>query len=176
MSLENLEHVLPALLNIRNPRPRAIDWETVAEEFGSEFPEDYKQLAEWYGPLTIDDWLAIVVPDPGEEGRFIIATRKEIAALASLRDERLSHGFMPHPYPGGLIPWGESIDGDTFYWRTGAREPESWTIVVAGRNDDWVEFNGTLTGYLSGLVSGEVSPDGLPPDFPGRSPFVGNSD
>lgn len=67
---------------------------------------------------------------------------------------------------------GDSCDGDVFFWRANDVDPQSWTILVSGHNDDWCEFKGTLTEYLAGLVTGAVPPDGLPPDFPGATPAI----
>ncbi|GAA2694679.1 hypothetical protein GCM10010400_70410 [Streptomyces aculeolatus] len=172
MTLENLERVLPDMLEIREPRPRDIDWAAVAREFGTDFPEDYKELAAFYGSIEIDEYVGIASPDPGEEACFARGRRSALYPVECLYEAGMSHGYVPYPQPFGLVPWGGSIDGDEFHWRTNPAGPDAWTIVVAGRNGDWVEFSGTLTEYLAGLISGEVAPDGLPPDFPGRSPSV----
>ncbi|OIJ86741.1 hypothetical protein BIV24_26070 [Streptomyces colonosanans] len=92
--------------------------------------------------------------------------------LGDLRDSGMSHGYVPFPESGGLVPWGDSIDGDVFYWRTNGGDPQGWTVLVSGHNDDWCEFEMGVTEYLAGLVSGTVPPDGLPPDFPGATPVV----
>ncbi|WP_405660191.1 hypothetical protein [Streptomyces sp. RK9] len=172
MSVQELEQELPELLRHRAPATRAIDWEGISEALGTALPSDFTELSEKYPALAIDDFLSIHIPAPGEERYFISGTRKLLDALRDRRDAGRSHGYVPHPEPGGLLPWGDSSDGDLFYWRTTDEGPDTWTILVSGRNDDWCEFRGGLTEYLAGLVSGAVPPDGLPPDFPGRTPSV----
>lgn len=80
-------------------------------------------------------------------------------------------GYPVFPESGGLLMWGSSIDGDEFHWRTEG-QPNEWTVVVAGRNDDWFHYEGRLSSYLAWLCSGTAVPHGLPPNFPGPEPVV----
>ncbi|MEU1202383.1 hypothetical protein ABZ446_40055 [Streptomyces sp. NPDC005813] len=172
MSLRQLEEALPALLEIRTDEPRGIDWNFLTEETGIVFPPDFVELVEAYPPFTVDEFLGLHIPSPGEEAQFVSGMRGFLGNLSSLRDSDMSHGYVPYPEPGGLVPWGDSCDGDVFFWRANETNPQSWTILVSGHNDDWCEFKGTLTEYLAGLVTGAVPPDGLPPDFPGATPVI----
>ncbi|MEV6594611.1 hypothetical protein [Streptomyces acidicola] len=172
LSLQQLEEELPTLVDIRANEQRRIDWNFITEETGIVFPWDFMALAEAYPPFTVDEFLGIRVPTPGEEQYFVSGLRRLLHDLTDLRDSGMSHGYVPFPEPGGLVPWGDSCDGDVFFWRTNPRGPESWTVLVSGHNDDWCEFKGSLTEYLAGLISGMVKPDGLPPDFPGATPSI----
>lgn len=80
-------------------------------------------------------------------------------------------GYPAFPESGGLLVWGASIDGDEFHWRTEG-QPNEWTVVVAGRNDDWYHHEGSLSSYLAWLCSGTATPHGIPPNFPGPEPVV----
>lgn len=83
----------------------------------------------------------------------------------------MSHGYAPFPEPGGLVLWGDSCLGDRFYWCTRG-DPESWNVLVCGRNDDWVGYDGSLTSYLAAKIRRVVPPDGLPPNFPSPTPLI----
>ncbi|WP_171115829.1 MULTISPECIES: hypothetical protein [Streptomyces] len=170
--LDHLEQALPALRDHRVLGGRGIDWAFVEAELGTALPSDFVELAEAYPPFSIDDFLSLHLPEPGEERYFTGGISETLEILADLRDSDMSHGHVPHPEPGGLIPWGDSSEGDTFYWRTTGGHPDTWTILISGHNDDWCEYRGNLTSYLTGLLTGTVAPDGLPPDFPGASPTV----
>ncbi|WP_406104501.1 hypothetical protein OG698_20135 [Streptomyces sp. NBC_01003] len=172
MSLQQLEEALPALLDIRADGPRGVDWNFLAEETGVVFPADFVELAEAYPRFTVDEFLGLHIPTPGEEENFVRGMKGLLRNLEELRDSGMSHGNVPYPEPGGLVPWGDSCDGDVFFWRANGADPQSWTILVSGHNDDWCEFKGTLTEYLAGLVTGAVAPDGLPPDFPSATPDI----
>ncbi|MEV5085526.1 hypothetical protein AB0K74_44760 [Streptomyces sp. NPDC056159] len=172
MSLQQLEEALPALLDIREDERRSIDWDLISAETGVVFPSDFVALAEVYPRFTIDEFLGLHIPTPGEERYFVSGMKRLLGDLADLRGSGMSHGHVPYPEPGGLVPWGDSCEGDVFFWRTSGASAEAWTVLVSGHNDDWCEFQGSLTEYLAGLVSGTVAPDGLPPDFPGATPLI----
>ncbi|MFJ3087782.1 hypothetical protein [Streptomyces sp. NPDC086838] len=170
--LDELEEALPALRAHRRSDLPPVDWAFIEREVGCAFPADFVELSTHYPPFVLDEFLSVHVPEAGRERNFVAGIREMTGTLASLRDDGMSHGHVPFPEPGGLVPWGDSCDGDDFYWRTGGDGPDDWTVLVAGRNDDWCEFRGSLTQYLAGLVKGTVAPDGLPPDFPVDDPAV----
>ena len=170
--LHELEEALPAIREHRVSGGRHIDWGYIEREVGTRFPADFMELSEAYPAFVLDEFLSIHIPGVGRESNFVNGIRRMLEALQSLRSDGMSHGYVPFPEANGLVPWGDSCDGDDFYWRTAGVDPDEWTILVSGRNDDWCEYRGTLTQYLAGLVSGRVVPDGLPPDFPGDSPSV----
>lgn len=130
------------------------------------------ELSEHYSLLVLDEFLSVHIPDPGAEEEFISVAGEFLSDLDSLRAAGMSHGYAPHPADGGLFPWADSVEGDTWYWKTGGPDPDTWPVVVSGHNDDWFEVDVGLTAYLAGLVRGTIPPDGLPPDFPGRTPTV----
>ncbi|MBD0740321.1 hypothetical protein BGM09_13120 [Streptomyces sp. CBMA29] len=172
MSLRDLEEALPALLAIRSVETRRIDWEFITREVGVSFPADFVELAEAYPSFSVDDFLGLLIPSPGEEKYFVSGVRRLLADLADLADSEMSHGYAAFPASGGLLPWGSSCESDTFYWRTAGEDPDSWTVLVSGHNDDWVSYPGDLTSYLAAKMRGTVPPDGLPPDFPSPVPVV----
>ncbi len=172
VSLRELEEAVPALLDIRSVERRSIDWAFIRREIGVVLPPDFVALAEAYPPFTVDDFLGLHLPSPGKEKNFVRGARAMLGDLAELRDTGMSHGHVPFPEPGGLFPWGDSCEGDVFHWKTSAADSASWSVLVSGHNDDWCGYAGDLTSYLAGLVRGTVPPDGLPPDFPGRTPVI----
>jgi hypothetical protein len=172
LSLSHLERTLPGLLEHRVPVRRNIDWARIERGLGTRLPSDFVELSEAYAPLIIDDFLALHMPVPGEEDKFVSVAQGILENLASLRESDMSHGHVPFPEKGGLIPWGDSDEGDMLYWRTRGDNPDEWTVVVSGAWDDWPEFPGSLTEYLAGLISGTVPAEGLPQGFPGPDPVI----
>jgi hypothetical protein len=83
-----------------------------------------------------------------------------------------SHGYAPYPEPEGLLGWGSSPSGDQFYWRTKRSGPDSWTVVVSGRDDDWWEFPGVVVDFLAAVAGRTIPLPGLPTAFPGPTPSV----
>ncbi|WP_162952731.1 SMI1/KNR4 family protein [Streptomyces hundungensis] len=171
MSIHSFEEALPGLRALRSTSPRQVDWGAISRELGVSLPSDYRQLSESYPRFSISDFLFVSIPQPGEERGFVAGIREQLDDLGSLVDSEMNHGYLPYPKAGGLIPWGSSFEGDTFYWHTD-QTCGDWSVVIAGHNDDWVAYSGTMTEYLTGLVSGVISPDGLPDGFPGPTPNV----
>ncbi|MCX4489930.1 hypothetical protein OG890_39260 [Streptomyces anulatus] len=172
MSLQELEEAVPALLDIRCAEPRGVDWDFIRHETGVALPPDFIALAEVYPRFVVDDFLGMHIPSPGKERNFVRGVRGMLANLAELRDAGMSHGYVPFPEPGGLFPWGESTEGDVFYWKTSDADSAAWSVLTSGHNDDWCTYAGGVTSYLAGLVRGTVPPNGLPPDFPGPTPVI----
>lgn len=171
MSLRDLEDSFPGLLCVRPVGDRPIDWSFIRSELGVSLPSDFMALAEAYPPFSVDDFLVLNIPTPGEEQFFVEGVRSVLDDLMDLVQDEASHDYVPFPEPGGLLPWGSSFEGDNFYWYTRG-EPRSWTVVVAGRNDDWFHYRGGMTSYLAARMGGRPLADGLPPDFPSAQPVI----
>ena len=171
MSIESLEAVLPGLVAQRLEVPRRIDWQVVFDGLGTGLPDDYIALAESYPRLKIGKFLFVTSPAPGGESGFVEGAREDLAGAEGMAQKGMLGGYPVFPESGGLLMWGSSIDGDEFHWRTEG-QPNEWTVVVAGRNDDWFHYEGRLSSYLAWLCSGTAVPHGLPPNFPGPEPVV----
>lgn len=120
MTLRALENALPGLARIKST-DRSINWPAIASRLGTRFPDDYVDLANSYPSFVLDDFLSVHIPDRGDEERWGSGRLDVLAPLESLRTSGTAHGNSPYPEPGGLIMWGDSCDGDGFYWRTRGR-------------------------------------------------------
>ncbi|MEE1806721.1 SMI1/KNR4 family protein [Streptomyces sp. BE133] len=171
MSIESLEAALPGLVAQRLEVPRRIAWQVLFDGLRTGLPDDYIALAEFYPRLEIGQFLCVTSPAPGSEAEFVEEAREDIAVAEGMAQKEMFGGYPAFPESGGLLVWGASIDGDEFFWRTQG-QPNEWTVVVAGRNDDWFPYEGSLSSYLAWLCSGTAEPHGLPPNFPGPEPVV----
>jgi hypothetical protein len=170
-TLDDLERVAPALLAHRSATERSVDWNLVRDRLGIALPTDYLAFCRYYGHLTIDDFLAILGPLPGQEEGYVSATHEEMELMRSLADDDMTEGYTFYPEAGGLFPWGSSNQGDMFFWRMSGPDPDAWPAVVYTRNDDWWECSGGMLALLVGLIDGSIEHWGLPPQ-PGANPTV----
>ncbi|MGO4617004.1 hypothetical protein AB4305_20275 [Nocardia sp. 2YAB30] len=170
MTIENLERALPGLAQYRRDAPEVPDWQVVENALGFRFPSDYKEIAESY-PLFVlcDDFMSIVRPRPGRELAFVEGVRDELRILQDNYDDGVAE-YPPHPQPGGLLPWGASTSGDTYYWAVA--DGTAAAVITGSRSDIYWRFDGDITDYLAAWLSGDVTPDGQPtaaqlggPDF-----------
>ncbi|MCX5402318.1 hypothetical protein [Streptomyces sp. NBC_00102] len=156
---------VPALSALKRQTEKKIDFDLIESRLGVRIPGDFKEIASWFPSLQFDEYLRIPVPIEGGELEYFDAMAYDLDTLAGLGKDGLAGGWLPHPMHGGLIPWGDSIDGDSFYWRVNDPDPEIWTVVVGGANDSWWEVQCGMTEFVIGLIeetcdSGEI-PEGV---------------
>ncbi|MGW8355470.1 SMI1/KNR4 family protein [Streptomyces wedmorensis] len=161
-ALALLERAVPGLTDLRRPVRAVIDWDGFEQGLGTGLPSDFKHLAEWYPVFDIGGFLVIRLPEPGEEGRTLKATRDCLAVLADAWLEP-GLGLLAHPAPGGLLPWGESCDGDQFMWSATGLTPQDWVVTVASRGGAWWHYGGGVVQFLADYCTETLEPWGLPP-------------
>ncbi|ORT57157.1 hypothetical protein BKD26_26035 [Streptomyces sp. CB03238] len=159
-ALAALERAIPGLADHRRAEPAALDWALIEESLGTALPSDYKYLAEWYPTFAIGDYILVGLPEPGEEHQML---RDIHSALAVLVEAWLvpELGLLPHPAPGGLLPWAESDESDKFMWSTAGEAPQQWRVTVASRGGAWWHYEGGTVQFLAELCEGTLEPWGL---------------
>jgi len=172
LTVWDLENAVQGLREHRTEELRRVNFEEIHQLLGVHLPRDFRELAESYSTLEFDEFLRVPIPTPGKEREYVDGMLGELEILRELQEDGMSEGYVPHPEPGGLIPWSESLSGDVFYWRVSAGIPEEWPIVVNSRNMEWWEYAGGALDFLVGLINGSIERRGLPMDVPGRNPEV----
>jgi hypothetical protein len=171
LTLGDLERVAPALLPHRSATARPVDWQLLRTNLGITFPADYREYVDHYPALSYDDFMMIVVPEPGNESGYLRGAFETLQMMARLAERDMTEDYTFHPHEGGLFPWGESNEGDLFFWRMNGPDPDRWPAVVHTSNGDWWEHEGGLVSLMVGLIDGSVEHRGLPPE-PGPNPTV----
>jgi hypothetical protein len=171
MTLSDLERVAPAMLPYRSATVRPIDWELLQSTLGVALPADFRELADRYPSLKLDDFLFLRMPDPGNEIGYVRGTSDINEMMDSLSPDGMTEDYAFHPAEGGLIPWAASDQGDYFFWRKDGADPDRWPVVVFTANGDWWEHDGSCLALVVGFIDGSVEHLGLPPR-PGPNPAV----
>ncbi|MGW4439509.1 SMI1/KNR4 family protein [Streptomyces sp. NPDC004596] len=171
LRIEELEAVLPAMTRWRVPGGRGVDWAALETALGTALPSDFRALAEAYPVLVVDDFLAVSLPQPGNEAGWASA-RREDEILQDLYEMGDTEDYVPYPRPGGLVSWASSYSGDDFFWRTGPADPDAWPVVVRGDNGDWSEFPVGVVEFLAGVYGRTIDVPGMPRNFPADQPEV----
>ena len=169
--LLDLERVAPAFLRHRSETVRPVDWKLLRDRFGTALPADYREYCSYYPPLTIDDFMAFLVPNPGREDRFVDVISEQLELMRELAEDDMTEDYTFHPEADGLFPWGSSNQGDMFFWRMSGPDPDEWPAVVYTANGGWWEHAGGAVSLIVGLIDGSVEHRGLPPR-PGPNPTV----
>lgn len=170
-ALSDLERVAPALLRHRSAAVRPIDWELLQSTLGVALPTDYREFADRYPSLWLDDCMLLRMPDPGDESAYVSGVFSISEEMASLAEDDMTEDYTFHPEQGGLVCWGATNVGDYFFWRKNGPDPDQWPTVAYTGNGDWWEHEGGFLALIVGLIDGSVERQGLPPE-PGPNPTV----
>jgi hypothetical protein len=169
--------LIDALLTILPPPPQPVDtgdeagWRTVSSAIGVRPPEDYVFFITLYGTGVINDFLHVYNPFARNPHLNLLATfGRHLFDLRELKSE--SPSYYPFPIyfePGGVLPWGVSIDGDLYCWRTTGLTGR-WTTTVIPRHSDVEDFPVGMTVFLAGLLSGSLTSAAFPELSEGHRP------
>ncbi|WP_406083604.1 hypothetical protein [Streptomyces virginiae] len=152
-----LERVVPGLVELRRQEPAVFDWQAVEEGLGTALRSDFKALAEWYPAFELDDFLGVFTPWPGEEGGWGNATEREGC------DSEYPVDLRPAELAStSLESWGESKEGDRFFWSVLGDDPEHWPVTICSRNGPWWHYEGGMVQFLAELCDGTLDPWALP--------------
>jgi hypothetical protein len=61
-----------------------------------------------------------------------------------------------YPEHQGLLPWGNTIDGDVLYWKT-VGPPDKWPTVIAEvKSANFETYNLTMTEFVRSVITEEL--------------------
>ncbi|MDI1477255.1 hypothetical protein [Polyangium sp. y55x31] len=149
--------------------PAKNDWVPAESLLGTDLPADYKQFVGTYGTGWINKYLHVMNPFSAklpwmERLRFMSFTLHLVRRNAQVPGARdLPAPFeeingLPYPVfpePGGLLPWGYTINGDALFWLTKGT-PDKWTVVADSRGR-YAEYAGPMSAFLHDVLSERIS-------------------
>ncbi len=162
MIIDGLKELLPFPAN-PSESGKGQDWGKISAYFGKPLPGDYMSFIDNYGSGEIGGWLTILNPFSGNSNLSFIEQFFGLLSSISLLKEEFPE-TCPYPLmfePGGLLPWGISIDGDIFCWATTGVSGK-WSIVVIGRHSDPEQFELPMCKFIEQSIKGEISPLAIP--------------
>ena len=153
-----------------------VDWPAVETEFGLTLPADFKRLMDRFPSGWFCSFFEVYSPE-GEDVSGSMFHSELTQRLERIRDwVALDPSPVPypvHPEPGGIIPWGGSASGNSFFWLPGGRRPDEWTVVFCDDEfSQWGEYPGPASAFLLDVLTGAFVhdffvgyPQGVQPDF-----------
>lgn len=160
MTIERLIRVIP-------PPPEPFEafngpWEPVETALGTALPHDYKDFCRLYGSGYFMQFLGVSVPGSQNPN---VRLEPHVRAICDTFFDRAELPYSLWPDPGGLIPFGQTDNGDFLFWLPRG-EPANWGVVVWDRGLAGFEvFDCDLTDFLAGLATGEILPREFPEDL-----------
>jgi hypothetical protein len=128
-----LRRLMEVLLPPDGVAGRNENWHQVEGEIGLTFPSHFKELLGVYGDAVWFDLYHILYPtttEPTELYLEAVGSQLNILVEYGMTDVAGNEIKMPlYPEPSGLFPFMASSDGDYYYWRTDARDPDKWPMV-----------------------------------------------
>lgn len=176
-AVESLSALVESPERVRT-RSYRVDWPYMQQLIGIEFPGDFKQLVDRYGPGVFSDELYLECPPSASDSeavqtqhRAVVTDRLEGLRL-SLTGTKLAEAVAVWPEPGGLFPWGSDLNGSYLLWETSEPDPQLWPTVVMPREVYEIErFEMTCSEWLLRWVQGELDCS-IIPSIPGTPYFL----
>lgn len=129
------------------------DWATVEREIGIGLPDDYKELMARFPSGFYRNAVSL---DNPIDARTNLETfvREEIREMVEIiGHEELDYlegtAYRLFPEPGGLLPWGNDLQGGMFCWITDPADPDKWPIAYYSQDLlEWREHHGPITEVI----------------------------
>ncbi|MFB8038770.1 hypothetical protein ACFC5Z_38875 [Streptomyces sp. NPDC056004] len=149
---ETLQRIMPPAAECN----KSVNWGRMSKSWGKEFPPDYRQFIEAYGPGTIQRYLVIQRPEyKGDQpasayGGMILETKNAEAAWESEEKSPELEGTHPE-----LIAWGADASSDLLCWDTSGNISSIWPVLVRNRDDGlWRRYDCGMVEFLSRTLQG----------------------
>lgn len=141
-------------------------WGAITSKFGKTLPTDYMAFIDRYGSGEIGGWLTVLNPFSSNPSISLVDQFFVVLGSLNYLKEKYPDDF-PYPLmfePGGLLPWGFSIDGDIYCWLTNGMSGK-WPVVVIGRHSEPEKYDMPMSRFLSKCIAGEINPKSIPQEW-----------
>ncbi|WP_329065623.1 SMI1/KNR4 family protein [Amycolatopsis sp. NBC_01480] len=122
-------------------------WDVVEREIGITLPDDYKEMMSIFPSGFFRN--AVSFNNPIDERTdFEKFVREDVRnTIEVIGDRDLDYledtDYRLFPEPGGLLPWGNDMQGGMFCWLTKPDDPNQWPVAYYSQDLlEWSEHNG----------------------------------
>jgi hypothetical protein len=137
-------------------------WEPIEAELGTPLPQEYKDIVRVYGSGQFLEFFGLYMPKSRD--RWVRLATAVPSACSAFEDDK-DLPFALWPAPGGLVPIGQTDNGDYLFLRP-SDSLTSWEVVVWDRGDlDFRAINCGLTDFIVGLATGKLKAEPMPDDL-----------
>lgn len=135
------------------------NWKDVHKEIGTRLPDDYQHFINGYGSGLIGRFLYIWNPFSDNKYTNLIYMYKETTILYQNLKSSQPDDFPFNIYPenGGLLPFGNSINGDNLFWLTTKSDPNLWSLIIHQARSSYYDIHSySLSDFLIRLMRKEL--------------------
>lgn len=139
-------------------------WNNFEREERIVFPQDYKEIINYYGTGGIGNFIWLLTPfDNDKNVNFV---HKMYLMLDSYKESKskFPEDFKYNIFPEkkGLLPWGYTDNGDELYWETDDNF-ENWKVVIyESRSANYFYYEMGLSEFLYKLICNQINCDIFP--------------
>jgi hypothetical protein len=151
--LETLRRMMPP----PSAPDTAVDWERLGRSWGKEFPPDYRQFMDAYGPGTVENFLVVERPEPRDtpSDPQTGGMAHETATARLLWRESGKEAGLAEVEPL-LIAWGADAGADTLCWDASGDDPAAWPVLVYQRGDlVWRRYDCGIVEFLQRVLEAD---------------------
>lgn len=136
----------------------ATGWLEVEKVLGAALPQDYKDFVSAYGSGLLCGYIRIFNPfDESPNFNLFSESERVLKSYSALRLEhpmRRPVGVFPNPC--GIFPWGETTEGEHFYWMTNGTSGEWPVFAIDDSRDRCVIFGMGFSKFVDALLRDQV--------------------
>ncbi|MFF0148707.1 SUKH superfamily protein [Amycolatopsis sulphurea] len=134
------------------------DWDTVERALGLTLPEDYKAMMSRFpsGFFRNAVWITNPIDARVDLGTFLREDVHEVVESFSGEngDFMEDTNYALFPAPGGLLPWGNDLQGGKFFWLTKGIDPNEWPVVYWSRDlFEWTEHDSGVVDAIMKILT-----------------------
>jgi hypothetical protein len=165
MSIAKLVTLLPPPAHPRDTGS-SNQWLAGEARLQSALPRDYKAYIDMYGTGVIGYLVRPHNPFASAPLFDLFAQIETITHTRRFYAASFGADWCPYPlYPelDGLLPWGNTLDGDTLFWHMHG-PADSWSTIIAEvKSKTFETFAGSMSEFLYAIIQGTFQSDILAP-------------
>ncbi len=149
------------------------DWQRTEKKLKVSFPESYFELAQCYGSGSFEVneggfSLYLTTPFSDRYGEYWETIRHR------LDGDKIGEGdeYVPYkvfPKAPGLLIWADDLHSSEYYWLA-SKKTKNWPIIARSHDNEYVQYNLSLTDFLVQFFSGRLQSPFWPKRFFGDDP------
>ncbi|MBR7838437.1 hypothetical protein KDL01_34545 [Actinospica durhamensis] len=131
----------------------SVDWGSVAAEWRTPLPTDYREFIDLYGGGSINDSFHFCAPSA--EG-YAPPSATTLATGTELGFGLFGGDPDAEEEAAGRICWAFDAGANHAYWDTTATDPDQWTVMVLHRYAEWERFKLGMAEFMVAFLTGAI--------------------
>lgn len=133
-------------------------WDVYEKQMDINFPDDYKNIINYYGTGGIANFLWFL--NPFEQDFNVNFSHKMTEMLDAYNESKNKHPnefpFLTYPNKNGLLPWAYTDNGDELYWKMEDKASDWKIIIYEARSTNYYVYEMSISEFLYKLIINEV--------------------